>query len=211
MERMGRTEVSRFQRAIVIGGAVAGIAWGATGFVALLDPGPDPGPIGSMPFNLTEGGHALAETGMAVMLIGLWRSQRLRLGRLGKVVIGLAVAATALLAVLTYVVVIASALGMAPPDPAGQSVPAPLVALASALFLFTLVGIVAGYIGSGVATIRAGVWPSLIGWPLIAFPFLLTANLVFYPIGVVIGALWILLAWVARTASPAAVETPTAG
>lgn len=190
-----------FWRAVVVGAALAGLFWGATGFVALLDPGPDPGPVGSSSFYLIEGGHALAETGMLVTLIGLWRSQMARIGRLEKVAFGMAVAATLLLAVLTYGVVGASALGLGPSD-GGQGVPVPLVVLASALFLFTLVGILAGYIGSGVTTIRAGVWSPLIGWPLIAHPFLLAANLVFYPIGIVIGVLWLALAWVARKARP---------
>ena len=74
--RMTVRDISRFQPAIVIGAALAGVAYGATGFVALLDTGPDPGPAGSTSFYLIEGGHALAESGMVVALIGLWRSHR---------------------------------------------------------------------------------------------------------------------------------------
>jgi len=192
-------ELGGFQQLVIVGAALAGLAWGATGVVALLDPGPDPGPVGSSSFFLIEGGHALSETGMFLALLGLWRSQRSRLGRPAKVAFGLAATATVVLAALTYLVVGAAALGVVLDAPAeGQSVPAPLVALASVLFLFTLVGILVGYIGSGVATIRTGVWPRLVGWPLIAHPFLIAANLVIYPVGIVIGAVWLGLAWVAR-------------
>ena len=197
-------QVSTFQRAVVVGAALGGVLWGFTGVVALLDPGPDPGPTGSSSFYLIEGGHALAETGMFVALIGLWRSQTQRIGRLGDVLFGLAVTATVLLAVLTYVVVGGTALGVGPNVAAAQTMPASIVALASVLFLFTLVGLLAGYIGSGVTTIRAGVWPPFIGRPLIAHPFLLVANLVIYPVGIVIGVLWLALAWVAG-------KTPLAG
>lgn len=192
-------QVSRFQRAVVVGAALAGVLWGASGIVAFLDPGPDPGPPGSSSFYLIEGSHALAETGIFVALIGLWRSQTTLIGRLGNVVFGLAVTATLLLAVLTFLVVGGTALGLAPSMPvAGQTVPAPLVALATAVFSFTLVGVLAGYIGSGVTTIRAGMWPPLSGWFLIVFPFLIAANLNFYPVGIVVGVLWLALAWVAR-------------
>jgi len=203
-----RSEASGYQSAVVIGAALAGLAWGMTGLVALLDPGPDPGPPGSSSFYLIEGGHALAETAMFVALLALWRSQIARMGRLGNVLFGAAVAATLILAVLTYLVVGASVLGLGEnlPD-AGQTVPAPLVVLASVLFLFTLVGIAAGYFGSGIATIRAGVWPPLIGWFLIVFLFMLAAIFVLYPVGIgykvgiAIGVLWLALAWLARKAS----------
>lgn len=183
---------------------------GATGFVALLDPGPDPGPVGSASFYLIEGGHALGETGMALALIGLWRSQRARTGRLGKALFALAITATLLVAALTYIVVGGTVLGFRPSmADAEQSVPAPLIVAASMLFLFTLVGILAGYIGSGVITIRAGVWPPLVGWALIAHPFLLAAILVLnavgigYKVGIAIGVLWLVLAWRALKASNA--------
>jgi hypothetical protein len=199
-----RAELSRDQSAVVIGAAFAGLFWGSTGFVALLDPGPDPGPVGSSSFYLIEGGHALAETGMFVALVGLWRSHTARIGRLGNVVFGLAAAATLFLAILTYLVVAASALGLGENMPdSGQTVPPPLIALASALFLFTLVGLLAGYTGSGVTTIRAAVWPPLIGWLLIAHLVLLAGNLVIYPIGIGIGVLWLTLALVAGRAAPA--------
>src|SRR5688572_13839054 len=100
-------EVTGYQTAVVIGGAIAGVAWGATGFVALLNAGPDPGPPGSVSFHAIEGGHALSETGMAAALFGLWRSQRPRIPRASNVLFGIAVAATALIAVVTYVVVVA--------------------------------------------------------------------------------------------------------
>ena len=193
--------VARYGRVVAVGATLGGLFWGATGFVALLDPGPDPGPVGSSSFYLIEGGHALAETGMAVALLGLWRSQRPRIGRPGNVVFGLAVAATLLLAVITYLVVAGAVLGFRPSAPAtAQTVSAPLVAAASALFLFTLVAIVAGYIGSGVTTIRAGVWPPLIGWLLIAHLALLVTNLLIYAAGIVIGILWLGIAWLARRA-----------
>jgi hypothetical protein len=71
------------------------------------------------------------------------------------------------------------------------------VVLASAVFLFILVGVLAGYIGAGVTTIRAGVYPQLIGWLLIGFPFLIAVNLNIYPAGIMVGLLWLTLAWVA--------------
>lgn len=199
----------RFQLAVVIGAAVAGLAWGMTGVVALLDPGPDPGPPGSTSFYLIEGGHALGEMAMGVALIGLWRSQRAVGGRLGTALFGIAIAATLLIAALTCIVVIGTALGFRPSMPdAEQSVPAPLVVLASILFLFTLLGILAGYVGSGLTTIRAGIWPRLVGWTLIAHPFLLAAILALnavgigYKVGIAIGLLWLALAGVARKAHP---------
>lgn len=191
--------MSRFRPAVVTGAALAGVFWGATGFVALLDSAPDPGPLGSPSFYLIEGGHAVSETAMVIALFALWRSQRPLIGRLGTAVFALAVAATSLLGLLTFSVVGAAALDIVPSMPAtGDSVPAPLVALATAVFVFTFVGLVAGYIGSGVTTIRAGLWPSPIGWLLIAHPFLLFTNLLFYPIGIAIGLLWLALAWIAR-------------
>jgi hypothetical protein len=193
---------ARHRSAVVIGAALAGLFWGATGFVALLDPGPDPGPVGSATFYLIEGGHALGGTGMFVALIGLWRSQASRTRRVGKVVFGLAAGATLLLAVLTYLVVVGSALGLGPSD-AGQGVPEAVVAVASAAVLLLLIAIVVGYIGSGVTTTRAGVWPRMVGWLLMAYPVLLFVNFFFYPIAIATGALWAALAWVARSGSAA--------
>ena len=197
-----RPEASRYQSAVVIGAALAGLAWGMTGLVALLDPGPDPGPPGAASFYLIEGGHALGETGWGLALIGLWRSQRARTGRLGTLLFGLATTATFIIAALTYIVVVGTALGFRPSMPgAEESVPAPLIVVASTLFLFTLIGILAGYIGSGVTTIRTGVWPPFAGWALIANPFLmatifaLNAVGIGYKVGIAIGVLWLTLAW----------------
>lgn len=195
-------ESSRFQRAVFIGAALAGLVWAFTGFVALLDPGPDPGPPGSSSFYFIEGGHALAETGILFALIGLWRAQAPRIGRLGKVAFGVAVSATLLLAVLTYFVVAGASLGLAPDMSNAQTAPPIAVVLASAVFLVILVGVLAGYIGAGVTTIRAGVYPQLIGWLLIGFPFLIAVNLNIYPAGIVVGVLWLTLAWVAWKTVP---------
>jgi hypothetical protein len=119
--------------------------------------------------------------------------------------LGMAIGATLLIAALTSMVVIGTALGFRPSMPdAEQTVPAPLIVVASTLFLFTLVGILAGYIGSGVTTIRAGVWPPLAGWALIIHPFLLAAILALnavgigYKVGIAIGVLWLALASSAR-------------
>ncbi|MEP7081672.1 MAG: hypothetical protein ABI841_01705 [Chloroflexota bacterium] len=197
------------QRAVVFGAAIAGVLWGASGVVAVLDPVPDPGPPGSSSFYLIEGSHALSETAMAVALVGLWRTQVRRVGRLASVFFGLAVSATVLLALLTYIVVIGTTLGLGLEMPgAGEAPPAVLVVLATVFFVVTFVGLVAGYVGAGLATVRSGVWPSLTGWPLVAHPFLLFANLVVYPIGIVIGILWVALASVARRATFGAEAAP---
>lgn len=197
-----RADVSRYQPAVVVGAALAGLFWGLTGVVALLDPGPDPGPVGSTTFYLIEGGHALGHTGMFVALIGLWRSQRSRIGRVGSGLVGLAAGASVLLAVVTYLVVGAAAMGLRPNELEGETPPALLVAVASAIFLVGLIGLVAGYVGGGVVTTRGKVWPPPVGWLLVPYPFLLFVNLVFYPIGMAIGALWIGLAVVAGRARP---------
>lgn len=76
-----RAHAAGYQPMIVIAATFGGLAWGATTLVALLDPGPDPGPVGSTSFYLIEGGHALAETGWFIALLGLWRSQRPRMAR----------------------------------------------------------------------------------------------------------------------------------
>lgn len=202
-----RSEASRSESALVVGAALGGLAWGMTGFVALIDPGPDPGPPGTLSFYLIEGGHALGEASMGVALIGLLRSQRAQLGRVGNLLSILAIAATFMIAAVTCIVVVGTALGFGPTTPdAEQSVPAPLIVVASTMFLLTLIGILAGYIGSGLTTIRAGVWPPLVGWLLIAFPFLLAALFVLnavgigYKVGIAIGVEWLAVAWVARKA-----------
>lgn len=191
-------ELARYRPAVVVGAALAGVLWGATGVVALLDPGPDPGPYGSTSFLLIERGHALAETGWVVVLLGLWRSQRGRIGRVASVLFALAATASLLLAVVTYVVVGATALGLRLDDPSAQSPPPALVAVVSVLFLLALIGLVVGFIGSGVTTVRSGVWHPGTGWPLIVHPVLIAANLFVYPVGIAIGIAWLALAWAAR-------------
>ena len=164
-----------------VGAVVAGIGWGISGIAAIAFPGWDPGPIGSASYYVIETTHAIAETGMVAALAGLWWPQRDRVGRFGRAGFWIAIAATALLAVITYLSAILPGIGV---DPGGNE------ALASILFVISLLGTLIGFIFFGVATMRTRVWPSLTGVLLIAHPTLLMALLGVYPIGIAIGLLW---------------------
>jgi hypothetical protein len=183
---------SRLTRGAVIGAVIAGIAWAVSGVTAVIYPEHDLGMSG--PYYVIEGTHAVAETAMIPALLLLWKAQRMRLQRPGNFGFGLAVAATALLASITYGAVIMPLLGIT-----GENM------VATVLFLVSMLGTVVGFIMCGIATIRAPVWPSAIGPLLIAHPLLLLAVLALFEVWnsyatfIAVGALWFALAGILAT------------
>jgi hypothetical protein len=182
---------SRLTRGAVLGAVIAGIGWAVSGVVAVVDPGWDVGPAVSLSAQVIEGSHAMAETAMIPALLGLWKAQRTRLRRLGQLGFWLAVAATALMAVITYVGVIVAMVGIT-----GSSL------VVTVLFLLSVMGWVVGFIMCGIATIQARVWPPATGPLLIAHPLLGLAILASYELWesyamfIAVGVLWFTLAWI---------------
>jgi heme/copper-type cytochrome/quinol oxidase subunit 1 len=146
------------------------------------------------PFYVIEGAHAVAETAMVPALLSLWKAQRTRLHRPGNFGFVLTVAATALLAAITYITVILPLGGII-----GESL------VGTVLFLLSILGTVVGFIVCGIATILARVWPSATGPLLIAHPLLLLAVLAFYELWesyatfIAVGLLWFAIAWILAT------------
>jgi hypothetical protein len=158
---------SRLSGGAVLGAVIAGIAWAVSGVTAVIYPEWDVGISG--PFYVIEGAHAVAETAMVPALLLLWKGQRTCLHRPGNFGFVLTVAATALLAAITYVTVVLPLVGIT-----GESL------VGTVLFLFCILGTVVGFIVCGIATIRARVWPPASGPLLIAHPLLLLAVLAFH-------------------------------
>jgi hypothetical protein len=162
---------------------VAAVAWAVTGAAALAFAGPDPGPFGSASYTVIEGGHAVAETAMLFVLAAIHRGQRHRTGTGTRLLYVTAFAATALLAVITYLSAVLPLVGV---DVAALDDTVP-----SLLFVVTLLGTLVGFVGLGVAVLRAAVWPRPLGALLIAHPFLIAVLLGVYPMGIGIGLLWL--------------------
>ena len=187
------TTGGRLTRAAVPGAVIAGIAWAVSGVTAVIYPEHGLGISG--PYYLIEGTHAVAETGMLPALLLLWKAQRARLHRPGNFGFGLTVAATALLAAITYGAVISPLLGITE----GNMV-------ATVLFLLSMLGTAIGFVICGLATVRARVWPVATGLLLIAHPLLLVAVLALfevwnsYALFIPIGVLWFAIAWILAAA-----------
>jgi hypothetical protein len=164
------------------GALVASGAWALSGVAAVAYPGWDPGPIGSASYFVIETTHAVAETGMLFALAGTLLPQRGSIRRIGTSAFWLALAATALLALMTYLSVVLPLSGI---DPTAGS-----QAVASTLFLVSLLGTLIGYVAFGIATVRARLGRPGIGVLLVAHPALISVLLFFYPAGLVLGLLW---------------------
>ena len=187
---------SRLSGGAVLGAVIAGIAWAVSGVTAVIYPEWDVGI--TRPYYVIEGTHAVAETAMIPALLLLWSAQRTRLHRPGNFGFGLAVAATALMAVITYGSVIVPLLGITEEN-----------LVVTVLFLVSVLGWVVGFIMCGIATIRARVWPPVTGPLLIAHPLLGLAILASYELWesyalfTAVGVLWFAVVWIlsARTRS----------
>ena len=180
---------SKLVRAAVLGAVIAGIGWAVSGVTAVIYPDWDVGTPG--PYFVVEGLHAVAETAMVPALLWLWNAQRIRLHRPGNIGFGLTVAATVLLAAMTYLTVIVPLVGITEGN-----------VVVDVLFLLSVLGTIVGFIMCGITTIRARVWPPATGPLLIAHPLLLLAVLAFaqlvesYAIFIAVGLLWFAIAWI---------------
>ncbi len=139
------------------GAILAGVAWAASAIVhfVLVYPDSGAGAVGSLSAYLIEAAHALAEIGMLGALLGLHTLQSPAYGRLGKAGFALAFLGTALICLITIVVVFTM-------DMIGETL-LTVVFSSSALSWFL------GFPLLGIATLRARVLPRWQGVLLLAF------------------------------------------
>jgi hypothetical protein len=142
-------------RLVIIGAAIAAVFWAASGVAAIFSPTGDASEFGSWAFYVIEGTHAIAETGMIIALLGLWRGGRPWDRRSARAAFVGAIAATGLLAVLTYLSVVLAAAGV--PREFGEDV-------VSLLFLISLLGTLITFIWLGIVVVRSALMPSGVGW-----------------------------------------------
>ena len=189
---MAEPSASSAGRLVRTGAVIAAVFWAISGVAALFSPTGDASELGSASFYIIEGTHALAETGMLVALLGLWRHRAW--SRPTRAGLWVAIASTALLALITYLTVVLMWAGASPED-SGD--------VASLFFVLSLLGTLLGFVWLGIALVRSGHVPPAIGWLLAAHPSVLAVLLFFYPMGLGLGVLWAGIAWVSRTLDPA--------
>ncbi len=189
---MAERSASSANRLVFIGALCAAVFWAISGVAALFSPTGDASELGSPSFYIIEGTHALAETGMLVALLGLWRLRAWSTPT--KAAFWVAIVSTALLALLTYLTVVLMWAG-ASPEGAGD--------VASLFFVLSLLGTLVGFVWLGIALVRSRSVQPVLGWLLAAHPVLLAALLFIYAMGLALGVLWGGIAWVARAADRA--------
>jgi hypothetical protein len=164
-----------------IGGVIAGVAWVVSDILALLFPGQEEGPIGSVSFYLIESTDAIAEAGMLAALIGLHVVQARSLGTLGRISFVVAFIGTTLVLVSTLWSVILL-------DRFGTTVP-------GLMFGMGLLGWLVGFVLFGIATFRARVLPRWSGLLLVAYPLVLIAGVPVEGPLILVGLLWLALGY----------------
>jgi hypothetical protein len=164
-----------------IGAVIAGVAWAVSDVLALLFPGEEEGPIGSASYYLIESADAIAEAGMLAALIGLHVVQARSLGRFGRVSFVVAFIGTALVLASTLWAVILL-------DRFGTAVP-------GLMFGLGLLGWLVGFVLFGIATFRARVLPRWSGLLLVAYPLVLIAGVPVEGPLILVGLLWLALAY----------------
>ncbi|MGI8830143.1 MAG: hypothetical protein ACR2I5_10300 [Candidatus Limnocylindria bacterium] len=185
-----RPTSSAIPQQVVIGAAIAAMFWAISGIAALFSPTGDASELGSVSFYIIEGTHAVAETGVLIALLGLWPAGPW--SRSTRAAFIVAIVATALLALLTYLTVVLMAAGFSP-EATGD--------IASLFFLASLLGTLIGFVWLGIALARSRMVPALLGWLLAAYPLGIAALLSVYPMGIALGLLWAAVAWVATQSS----------
>lgn len=185
-----RPTSSAIPQQVVIGAAIAAIFWAISGIAALFSPTGDASELGSVSFYIIEGTHAVAETGVLIALLGLWLAGPW--SRSTRAAFIVAIVATALLALLTYLTVVLMAAGFSP-EATGD--------IASLFFLASLLGTLIGFVWLGIALARSRMVPALLGWLLAAYPLGIAALLSIYPMGIALGLLSAAVAWVATQSS----------
>jgi hypothetical protein len=185
-----RPTSSAIPQQVVIGAAIAAIFWAISGVAAFFSPTGDASELGSVSFYIIEGTHAVAETGVLIALLGLWPAGPW--SRSTRAAFIVAIVATALLALLTYLTVVLMAAGFSP-EATGD--------IASLFFVASLLGTLIGFVWLGIALARSRMVPALLGWLLAAYPLGAAAMLFVYPMGIALGLLWAGVAWVATQPS----------
>ncbi|CAN5298862.1 hypothetical protein BH23CHL9_BH23CHL9_14590 [soil metagenome] len=185
-----RPTSSAIPQQVVIGAAIAAMFWAISGIAALFSPTGDASELGSVSFYIIEGTHAVAETGVLIALLGLWPAGPW--SRSTRAAFIVAIVATALLALLTYLTVVLMAAGFSP-EATGD--------IASLFFLASLLGTLIGFVWLGIALARSRMVPALLGWLLAAYPLGIAALLSIYPMGIALGLLSAAVAWVATQSS----------
>jgi hypothetical protein len=180
-----------------IGGVIAGVAWGVSGVLALVFPGEVAfGPEYSLSDRIGEAFHAIAEGGMLLWLVGSHERQAPSYGRLGTVGFVASLVGTMVLFFDTWLYVIAA-----------EATPTSIYQIG---FLLGLVAWLVGFPLLGIATLRATGLPRWCGLLLIVFfPLILFLTNFFGVGGVLLGLLWLALAYALWTRRDMPAEQPS--
>jgi hypothetical protein len=178
-----------------IGAVIAGVAWAVSDILALVFPPGADEALGSPPFYLIESADAIAEAGMLAALIGLHVVQARSLGRLGRVSFVVAFIGTTLVVVSTLLVLIFL-------DRAGETI-------LSLLFISGYLGWLVGFVLFGIATYRARVLPRWAGLLLVAYPLIIIAGFHVEGPVILVGLLWLALAYALWTRRDLPTEQPS--